>query len=115
PVAPLARAFGFAAILGAGAGLSSIVRGAVPVALFGVQGLGARLGRLAGIRNLLGAAAPFLFALMVAQASMPLALAAMLALAGAGLGALIALHRALRRVGAVPPLRTAPTPTHPAR
>ncbi|GGH48843.1 MFS transporter [Frigidibacter albus] len=97
-------AFAFAAILGAGAGLSSIVRGAVPVALFGASGLGLRLGRLAAIRNLLGASAPFLFAFAAAH-SMSLAVSAALALSLAGLAALLLLHRTLRRIGIVPPIR----------
>ncbi|MDP3340705.1 MFS transporter [Frigidibacter sp.] len=100
-------AFAFAAILGAGAGLSSIVRGAVPVALFGASGLGLRLGRLAAIRNLLGASAPFLFAWAAAH-SMSLAVAAALALSLAGLAALLLLHRTLRRIGIVPPIRSRP-------
>jgi len=63
PGPPLAMAVLFAVLYGAGQGLASIVRGAVPVALFGTQGLGLRLGRLASLRNMLGALAPFLFAL----------------------------------------------------
>lgn len=101
-------AFVFAAVLGAGAGLSSIVRGAVPVALFGASGLGRRLGRLAAIRNLLGAASPFLFAWAAAAHSMTWAVGAALALALAGLGALLLLHRRLERIGIVPPFRSDP-------
>jgi len=103
-------AFAFAAILGAGAGLSSIVRGAVPVALFGASGLGLRLGRLAAIRNLLGASAPFLFAWAAAH-SMSLAVSAALALSLAGLAALLLLHRTLRRIGIVPGIRSAAVKT----
>ena len=103
-------AFGFAAILGAGNGLSSIVRGAVPVALFGASGLGLRLGRLAAIRNVLGAAAPFLFAWAAATYSVSWALSAALGLSVAGLAALLLLHRTLRRNGIVPPLRPKPDP-----
>ncbi|WP_066814349.1 MFS transporter [Frigidibacter mobilis] len=98
-------AFVFAAILGAGAGLSSIVRGAVPVALFGASGLGLRLGRLAAIRNLLGASAPFLFAWAAAR-SMSGAVGAALAVSLAGLAALLLLHRTLRQAGIVPPIRS---------
>lgn len=98
--------FAFAAIMGAGAGLSSIVRGAVPVALFGASGLGRRLGRLAAIRNVLGASAPFLFAWAAAAYSMSWAVVAALSLSVAGLTALLLLNRNLRRVGVVPPLRT---------
>jgi len=97
-------AFGFALVLGAGAGLSSIVRGAVPVALFGASGLGHRLGQLAAIRSVLGATAPFLFAWAAAAWSMPGAIGAALALAVAGLAALLLLYRTLRRLGIVPPM-----------
>lgn len=97
PAAPLA--FVFAAVFGAGSGLTSIVRGAVPVALFGVGGLGLRLGRLAAVRNVLGAFAPFLFAALSRSQSMGLASLAALVLALAGLLALLALRRDLGRLG----------------
>lgn len=104
-------AFIFAAALGAGAGLSSIVRGAVPVALFGASHLGLRLGRLAAIRNVLGAFAPFLFAWVAATYAMSWAVGAALAVALAGLAALLLLHSNLRRIGVVPPLTS--KPIHP--
>ncbi len=62
PVHQVAAGAVFAVLFGLGAGLSSIVRGSVPLALFGAAGYGARLGRLAAIRTVLGAGAPFLFA-----------------------------------------------------
>lgn len=97
PAAPMA--FAFAMIFGAGSGLSSIVRGAVPVALFGAGGLGLRLGKLAAVRNLLGASAPFLFAALSRSQSMALASFAALVLALAGLLALLLLRRDLGRLG----------------
>ncbi|WP_176562866.1 MFS transporter [Paracoccus liaowanqingii] len=101
-------AFAFAAIMGAGAGLSSIVRGAVPVALFGASGLGQRLGRLAAIRSIMGASSPFLFAWAAAAYSMSWAVGAALALAVAGLAAMVVLQQNLQRNGIVPPLRSKP-------
>lgn len=62
PVDPVAAGAVFAMLFGLGQGLSSIVRGSVPLALFGAADYGARLGRLAAIRTVLGAGAPFLFA-----------------------------------------------------
>jgi hypothetical protein len=53
----------FAAATGIGQGLSSIVRGTVPLALFGGEGYAARLGKLAAIRTVLSAGAPFVFAI----------------------------------------------------
>jgi hypothetical protein len=52
----------FAALFGVGQGLASIVRGTVPLVLFGGQGYAARLGRLAMLRTLASAGAPFAFA-----------------------------------------------------
>lgn len=54
--------FGFALIFGFGSGLSSIVRGTVPLALFGAQGYGARLGNLTAVRLVVTSVAPFIFA-----------------------------------------------------
>lgn len=51
----------FAVAFGAGAGLTSIVRGTVPLALFGDRRIGARLGQLAAIRTFAAAGAPFAF------------------------------------------------------
>jgi hypothetical protein len=52
----------FAVLFGFGQGLSSIVRGTVPLALFGPERFASRLGRLAAVRTVLGAGAPVLFA-----------------------------------------------------
>jgi MFS family permease len=52
----------FATLFGVGQGLASIVRGTVPLVLFGREGYAARLGRLAMLRTLAAAGAPFAFA-----------------------------------------------------
>lgn len=89
----------FAIIFGAGQGLASIVRGSVPLVLFGSVGIGARLGRLAALRTTLGAAAPFLFALAVAKIGPSAALWISVALGGVGLAALLLLRVDLQRQG----------------
>ena len=67
----LAAAGNFAAILaftllmGASQGVITIVRGAVPLALFGTKGYGSILGVIATPILIVGAAAPTVFALMV--------------------------------------------------
>lgn len=93
PSSDVALALGFAVLFGAGQGLASIVRGAVPLALFGAHGLGRRLGQLAGLRNVSAAAAPVLFA--VAQQAIGLAatLWLSLAIALAGLALLVPLRK----------------------
>lgn len=67
-------ALAFALIFGVGQGLFSITRGTVPLALFGPQGYGKRLGQLAAVRTLLSAGAPFAFALVWHRTSLNLAL-----------------------------------------
>ncbi|SHI97290.1 Predicted arabinose efflux permease, MFS family [Aureimonas altamirensis DSM 21988] len=56
-------AAGFAALFGLGNGLYSIVGGTLPLALFGPEGYGALQGRVTCIRLIVGAVAPFAFAL----------------------------------------------------
>jgi MFS family permease len=65
PIPPLAAGIAFVVLSGMGQGLSSIVRGTVPLALFGAQGFGGMLGRLAVVRTTLSAGAAFIFALSV--------------------------------------------------
>lgn len=93
PLPPLAGGALFAVLFGVGQGLSSIVRGTLPLALFGSAGFGSLLGRLASIRMVLSAAAPVLFALssgyLGAQATLALAL---------GLGAAAAVPLLLLRL-----------------
>jgi MFS family permease len=70
PIEGLVAGALFAAATGVGQGLSSIVRGTVPLALFGSAGYAARLGRLAAVRTVLSASAPFLFALGMQEAGL---------------------------------------------
>jgi hypothetical protein len=63
----LAAGILFATLFGVGQGLASIVRGTVPLALFGREGYGTRLGRLAMLRTIASAGAPFVFALAGAR------------------------------------------------
>lgn len=74
----------FAILYGAGNGLYTIVRGTLPLALFGAQGFGARAGMINLPGRLLGAASPFLLA-------MGLAASPQLAVLGIGVCALAAL------------------------
>lgn len=92
----------FAVLLGTGGGLSSIVRGAVPVALFGPDGVGLRLGRLAAIRNVLGASAPFAFALATTHLGPQPTLYLIAAFGFLGLMVMAALWREVRRAEAAP-------------
>lgn len=92
PLGPVVAAL-FAFSFGMASGLTSIVRGTVPLALFGTRGFGARLGTLAGLRLMTGAAAPFLLSLALAG----LGAGATVALcAGLSLAAMLALWRVPR-------------------
>ncbi|MGQ0567059.1 MAG: MFS transporter [Gemmobacter sp.] len=97
PASPTVLGLMFAVLLGTGGGLSSIVRGSVPVSLFGVDGLGERLGRLAALRSLLGASAPFLFAAATAAIGMDRTLWLTIGIAAAGFAVIGWLWRDLRR------------------
>jgi MFS family permease len=99
PLDSVLLAAAFAVIFGAGQGLSSIVRGSVPLVLFGPAGIGARLGRLAALRTTLGAAAPFLFALGVAKIGADATLWISVGLGAVGLAALWLLRSELQRQG----------------
>lgn len=71
----------FAILFGLSQGLSSIVRGTIPLALFGRSGYGARLGRISAISVTVKSCAPFVFALLLENAGPVFAFAAMGALA----------------------------------
>jgi MFS family permease len=84
----LGGAMVFAVLFGLAQGLTSIVRGTVPLVLFGPVGFAARLGRLASVRMVMAAIAPFGIALMIDTFSASAALLAMLCLAVLGAMAL---------------------------
>lgn len=71
----------FAILFGLSQGLSSIVRGTIPLALFGRVGYGARLGRISAISVTVKSCAPFVFALMVQYTGAGLAFGASAVLA----------------------------------
>jgi hypothetical protein len=76
----------FAVLFGLGSGLVSIVRGTVPLALFGPEGYGERLGQITAVRLVLTSVAPFAFALGLERIGVHAAL-----VVAAGLGTLGAL------------------------
>jgi hypothetical protein len=60
--AGFASAAVFAVLFGIGQGLGTVIRGTVPLALFGTQAFAARLGRLASLRQFVSALSPFAMA-----------------------------------------------------
>lgn len=100
--APLvAGAVVFAILLGFGSGLKSIVQGTLPLALFGSVSYGARLGRMALVRQFLAAIAPFAFAFTSDQFGTTAALVLLVALAVLGLAAFFEVARIRRRLTSV--------------
>ncbi|CDM55948.1 arsenite efflux MFS transporter ArsK [Rhizobium favelukesii] len=55
----------FAVVFGLGSGLSSIVQGTLPLALFGSEGYGRRQGKVLSIRLVISSTAPFVLAFMM--------------------------------------------------
>jgi len=84
----------FALLLGFGSGLKSIVQGTLPLALFGAQGYGARLGFMSSVRQALAAVAPFALAFATEHVGPVAALWAVTLVGVAGLvcGVLVALE-----------------------
>ncbi|WP_230532188.1 MFS transporter [Microvirga roseola] len=88
-----AGAAAFAVLFGLSQGLTSIVRGVVPLALFGRSGYGARLGTITAIRLVVTSGAPFAFALVIASLGPAFAFTSLAGLALLAFGALAAIPR----------------------
>jgi MFS family permease len=61
----------FAVVFGLGSGLSSIVQGTLPMALFGSEGYGKRQGQVLAIRLVISSTAPFVLAFMMENIGVP--------------------------------------------
>jgi MFS family permease len=92
--AGLVGAMIFAIMFGLASGLTSIVRGTVPLALFGAAGYASRLGILAGLRLAGSALAPFALSLALVHLGAGITISITF---GAALAALIALMQVPRR------------------
>ncbi|MFN0116574.1 MAG: MFS transporter [Paracoccaceae bacterium] len=95
----------FAILLGTGAGLSSIVRGSVPLALLGPLGYGEVLGRLALARTLATGGAPFLFSASVVALGMTPTLIFLVGIGFCAVAPIWRLRSRLARAGLLAPLR----------
>jgi hypothetical protein len=83
----------FAIAYGVSMGLSSIVRGTVPLQLFGPAGYGAMLGKLSAPGLVIRAAAPLAFAVMMERTGLSASTAVLVALSGVAALALLLLAR----------------------
>lgn len=93
--------YAFAILFGMSNGLTSIVRGTLPLALFGPSGFATRLGWIALVRMAANASAPLSVAALIEGWGVRVALVGMIALAALSLAALVALPR------------QRPSPSHP--
>lgn len=96
PLGPGA-AIAFALFFGAGQGLANIVRGAVPLAIFGPAGYATLIGNLGAVRIALTAAAPVAVAFVADRHGDAAGIALILAAALVSLAALLALSAMTRR------------------
>lgn len=88
-----AVAYGFAVAYGAGQGLNYIMRGIVPLQVFGAEGYGRVTGDLSSARLVASSAAPWLIAFLMEQAGVDAALLLLVLISLASLAALILLQR----------------------
>jgi hypothetical protein len=93
----LAAIVAFTLLMGASQGVITIVRGAVPLALFGNSGYGTVLGVLATPVLIINAASPTLFALIVDRWGWPAGQAALVAACAASWAAIELMSRWYRR------------------
>lgn len=96
-----AGAMAFAILFGMGSGLYSIVGGTLPLVLFGAEGYGARQGQVMSVRLVVGAAAPFAFALMTDRVGVHGALAVSAIIGCGAVAAFFSVSQLTRRTAAV--------------
>ncbi|MBC7285207.1 MFS transporter [Hoeflea sp.] len=89
--------FAFAVMYGAGQGLTSIVRGMLPLHYFGPEGYGRRTGTLSGFRMVLSAAAPFTIIFLNERLGTATAIGCLLALSLLSMMSLLVLVRLMER------------------
>ncbi|WP_375589807.1 MFS transporter [Hoeflea alexandrii] len=85
--------FAFAVMYGVGQGLTSIVRGMLPLHYFGPEGYGRRTGTLSGFRMVLSASAPFTIIFLNERLGTATAIGCLVALSLLSLISLLALLR----------------------
>lgn len=83
----------FAVFFGIGQGLTSIIRGVLPLHYFGTAGYGRTMGTLSGIRMVLSAAAPVTIIFVNEKLGVSAAVGCLLLMGAVGLAAMIALSR----------------------
>ncbi len=86
----------FVVLFGLGSGLISIVGGTLPLEMFGRHGYGSRVGWMSAARQFSSSFAPFVLALMMARTSVPMSVAALLAVGLVGTAVFTAIAMAAK-------------------
>lgn len=86
-------AIGFVVLFGFGSGLTSIVRGTLPLALFGASGYGAVLGRITAVQLMAASLAPFALSASIDTLGTAASLVGLSVIGFAGLGCFLVLSR----------------------
>jgi MFS family permease len=83
----------FAVVFGLGSGLSSIVQGTLPLALFGSEGYGKRQGQVLAIRLVISSTAPFILAFLMENIGVSWSLTVAAIVGATGVLAFVAIGR----------------------
>ena len=86
----------FAVVFGLGSGLSSIVQGTLPLALFGSEGYGRRQGQVMSVRLVVSSTAPFALAFMMGNIGVSWSLSVAALLGTVAVAAFLAIMRLTR-------------------
>lgn len=89
-------AVAFAVVFGLGSGLSSIVQGTLPLALFGSEGYGQRQGKVMSARLAVSSTAPFALAFLMGNIGVSWSLSITAALGAAAVAAFLAIRPLMR-------------------
>ncbi|MBX4900780.1 arsenite efflux MFS transporter ArsK [Rhizobium bangladeshense] len=92
----VAGALVFAVIFGLGSGLSSIVQGVLPLALFGSDGYGQRQGKVMSARLVVSSTAPFALAFLIGNVGISWSLTITAMLGIVAVAAFLAIRRLMR-------------------
>ena len=92
-VPQVAIVLAFAVFFGIGQGLTSIIRGVLPLHFFGTAGYGRTMGTLSGIRMVLSAATPVTIIFVNERLGVAVAVGCLAVMGAVGLAAMVALSR----------------------
>jgi hypothetical protein len=96
----------FVVVFGLGSGLSSIVQGTLPPALFGSEGYGQRQGQVMAVRLVISSTAPFALAFMMENIGVSWSLSVAAVLGGVAVATFFGIMRLMRTFAQAEPVLT---------